>query len=115
MKNWIGNRLTWLDANMPGNCQNDVVASQNLDLLANELTIKAYPNPFFHSTTIEIGGLSNIGAELYLFDLSGKLVHHQADIYTSSIEINVVQLEAGLYFAELRSGEKVGRIKLIVK
>ena len=115
VKNWITNRLTWLDSNIPGNCQNDVIVQASVSLPSTQLEIKAYPNPFSQNTNIVFGDVFKEGADLNLFDLSGKLVYKKTGIHSSSIEINAEQLKAGLYFAEVRAKDKIGRLKLVVK
>ena len=44
MKGWIANRLTWLDANMPGNCDNDIIGSTEPDQ-AKLIEMNIWPNP----------------------------------------------------------------------
>ena len=100
---------------MPGNCQNDVIVQTSVSLPSTQFEIKAYPNPFSQHTNLLLGDVSKEGVDLYLFDLSGKLVCKRTGIHSSSIEINAEHLKAGLYFAEVRAKDKIGRFKLVVQ
>ncbi len=41
MKDWISNRIDWIDANIPGNCAQDQVSVNEKEILG----IECYPNP----------------------------------------------------------------------
>ena len=43
MKNWIEERIEWLDSNIPGNCYSDVVSK--IPEYSENLLIHVYPNP----------------------------------------------------------------------
>ena len=87
LKTWITNRTTWMDANMFGTCTASL--SENK---ANPILIA--PNPA--QTKIEMKGLTGNGA-LQIIDLSGKIVHH-VEYDQTSIEIELQQLQNGIYF-----------------
>ena len=87
LKTWITNRTTWMDANMFGTCT--LSLSENK---ANPILIA--PNPA--QTKIEMKGLTGNGA-LQIIDLSGKIVHH-VEYDQTSIEIELQQLQNGIYF-----------------
>lgn len=69
LKNWINTRLTWLDSNMPGNCNTSSIAETQ-----SKSSIKIFPNPSLGS--IQFSGLNeDYGAELIkIYDVSGRLV-----------------------------------------
>ena len=78
-KNWIYERLAWLDANMPGNCPNVGI---------NELKkpyVVTYPNPS--------SDIINLYAEyvidkIEIFDNVGRLIFNQKHINGKSLSIN---------------------------
>ena len=43
MQNWLTQRVAWLDANMPGNCADDVIVG--VEEQAPQMQINVYPNP----------------------------------------------------------------------
>ena len=56
LKSWISDRLNWLDANVPGDCSNDILTSslnleirpkkvvRTIDLFGREINIKNQPH-----------------------------------------------------------------------
>ncbi|MDG1439222.1 MAG: CotH kinase family protein [Flavobacteriales bacterium] len=78
-KNWIYERLAWLDANMPGNCPNVGI---------NELKkpyVVTYPNP--SSDIINLYAESVID-KIEIFDNVGRLIFNQKHINGKSLRIN---------------------------
>ncbi|WP_055143147.1 CotH kinase family protein [Jiulongibacter sediminis] len=71
LKTWLSNRLKWLDENLPTELQ---VLSSTPEL---SFSVKAYPNPFINSLTLNIESLTDDKADLKLFDLNGKPIEHQ--------------------------------------
>ena len=100
-KNWINERLIWLDANMPGNCP-------NVSILENKKTyVITYPNP---STE-----LVNIFSETYLknielFDNIGRLIFKKENIYSKTFQMNVKDLQGFFTFKiELHNKEFINK------
>lgn len=78
-KNWIYERLAWLDANMPGNCPNVGI---------NELKkpyVVTYPNP--SSDIINLYAESVID-KIEIFDNLGRLIFNQKHVNGKSLSIN---------------------------
>jgi hypothetical protein len=69
LKTWIANRLAWMDANMPGDC--DVVTA-----VEDEMQARIFPNPFSESIRIEMADYT--WNKLEVRDLTGRVVyrHH---------------------------------------
>ena len=80
MKNWISNRLIWMDANIPGTAQHCDVY-ENFDTITKEdnvlgtheekPSIKIYPNPAHAFLTIES---KEVIEDIMILNLSGKLI-----------------------------------------
>jgi len=77
---------------------------------ANELVL--YPNPTngIFSITSEIA-LSN--ASIRIFDLNGKLMSEKTNLNGNNFDFNLQEVSNGIYFAEIITGEKSRRIKLL--
>jgi len=68
-----------------------------------------YPNPAGSKIVIE----ANYTADVKLFDITGKQLLQQTVTGTTTIDVS--QLENGVYFIQLKSGEGVSTQKLIVQ
>ena len=101
----VGPVLIKLDPN------GEVVWQKEYDPIGNGKygVLSDYPNPFNESTTIEVVVNDNLKSpELRIIDYTGKIILTQL-LHTgfNSLEINSVQLVAGIYFYSLLSENKV--------
>jgi len=69
LKNWIYNRLTWMDSNFP----EEFVLTSN-ELVSNSLQVTAFPNPFVDKMQVKIQSKVQQKADLTFSDVTGKLV-----------------------------------------
>lgn len=109
LKDWITNRLNWMDANMPSVITS--VAENN-----REVTIAAFPNPFNKEITIdyrlETAGIFSIT----LFDLLGRPVltasENRIQAGTYQLILHTQGLPAGAYYykAGSESGSTSGKV-----
>lgn len=104
LKWWIRNRITWMDANMPGNCWNLAVNDQNIE----DNLFDIYPNPANDEITIGFNFPSNekIGVEIY-DPLGKKMQSLPPKNFTpgqNKLSIDISDLPAGVYFIQLTSG-----------
>jgi predicted phosphodiesterase len=88
---------TSIDTNLPGN---------NI--------LRAYPNPFTHSTTLLFNNPSGDSYTLRIMDLSGKICRIVENIHTSEYVLEKGNLKEGFCFVELR-GEEVYRGRLLIE
>lgn len=87
----------------------------NTQLVDNQLDLNIYPNPFTHSTTLEIKDHSYEQLEVHLYDVSGRLVAQHSNSGTK-VEVPRNQLTQGIYFYELKGdGQRLATGKVIVK
>ena len=80
------------------------------------ISIKAYPNPFTESTTLDLGekNLSNVRFTLY--DMTGKIVKQQTYENTNQIILQKENLTEGIYLYTIyHEGKAVATGKLVVK
>lgn len=109
LKNWLYFRITWLDANIPGNC----IVSGNKQL-ADEF-MEIYPNPAsdFLYIRFKDGGLKN--RELaFLNSLGEKILVQCVAENQQIIKTNVSNFSPGIYTVVISSG-KNSVIKKFIK
>lgn len=79
-----------------------------------------YPNPFNPSTTIKYQLPKASYVSLKIYDILGREVitlvdeYKQAGFYNSKFSMNDSQTSSGIYFAQLRSGNTVKTIKMML-
>lgn len=95
MKNWIENRLGWLDANMPGNCADDVVG---LGEIRSAPELFVYPNP---SSGLFQVSTSWQSFDYALYDIAGKQLLAGNSV-NSNASFNWGHLPKGTYLLELK-------------
>ena len=95
-KSWINERLLWLDANMPGNCQN-VSVSEN-----KKTYVVTYPNPSSDIVNIYSETLLK---NIELFDNVGRLIFKKENIYSKNFQMNVSDLQ-GFYTFKIELSNK---------
>ncbi|WP_431135043.1 T9SS type A sorting domain-containing protein [Psychroserpens mesophilus] len=72
-----------------------------------------YPNPAKDILTIKLNNISN--AKLSIYDIQGKLVLERSISKEQNLELNVSDLQSGLYFVKLNTSTKEVVKKLIVE
>ena len=100
-KNWINERLIWLDANMPGNCPN-VSVSEN-----KKTYLVTYPNP--SSNIVNVYSEASI-KNITLFDNVGRLIFKKENICSKNFQMNVSDLHGFFTFKiELSNKEVINK------
>jgi hypothetical protein len=67
LKTWMHNRLSWLDANMPGNCNESYGFNEN----EAENTIRIYPNPVVDNMNIQFNAQTTSAIEIMIINQQG--------------------------------------------
>lgn len=94
LKNWVNTRLTWLDANIPGDPSVCSTFSNNEnDFLKNNISI--YPNPV--RNVLNIYANNQILVLIDIYDVSGKLIISK----NNAKSIDLTNLENGIYFCKI--------------
>ncbi|MDQ3109548.1 MAG: CotH kinase family protein [Bacteroidota bacterium] len=112
LKWWIANRITWMDANMPGNCWNLSVSESQLP----EEMFTVYPNPAGGELYIGFNFPANEKISIEIIDPFGKKVENiPTKNYASGenkITIGLSGLSSGVYFIHIvtESGSVTKRI-----
>ena len=107
MKNWINNRLDWIDANIPGDCSLDVVSTDDLE---TALSFQFVPNPA--SQSIFIDGVSE--GQLIFYTATGQKVL-ETTLRNAQQQVDISDLPKGIYFATVIGKEVYQTQKLVVK
>ncbi len=110
LKNWLIQRLNWMDANMLGNCD-FFVANENTLPIQN---INIYPNPIDNYLFIQLENNNSVNTQFELYDITGK------HISTYSIEklvnkINLQNIPRGMYMYSVIQNDIRVNIGKIIK
>ena len=115
MKNWLQQRLTWLDANMPGICS----ATGNNELSDADNNLSIYPNPFTDKLKISFN-LETVGPfQIEINDLLGRKVFIQSFEFNSAgkqdIQLNSLKINPGVYVIRVIKNQTIFSEKLICR
>ncbi|MGV3631642.1 MAG: CotH kinase family protein [Bacteroidota bacterium] len=102
LKDWIDQRFTWLDANIPGNILYCTPAAGTADLEPGNL--KIYPNPASDFVYLELEGIEN--PHIRLTDISGNLVTDRFTLENGKAKIRLEGLAKGIYLIEIQFNAK---------
>ena len=109
LKEWIENRLEWIDENLGGNCADDVfLGIKNENVAANSIEI--VPNPTQNSLKIN----TKTKIQAIIFNINGQ------KIYESLAEKTVHQIDVstwpkGIYFVSMKGDNLQQTQKIIVE
>ena len=109
LKQWIGNRINWLDANMPGNCFPVSVPENN-----SQEGISIFPNPSSGMFTID----SKVDyGEISIYNVLGERVFEILNIKPHTPDqIDLSDQPSGIYFYEVKNVQRIMKTgKLIIQ
>ncbi len=104
MKNWIFNRITWMDAHLPGNCNTLV----NENSIASE-NVNVYPNPFSSGFHLNFYLPHNTYLKIEVTDVLGKTIKNMEQKNfaegENNLELNFTsdELKTGMYLLKIIS------------
>jgi hypothetical protein len=110
MKNWIMNRMDWMDRNMPGLCTTTGIDNPNLTVFF----AVAYPNPSAGRINLEIQNPERSVLNMEVINVSGQVVYSEVlinEIYIS----RSIPLPAGAYVVRTSDGMKYHTLKVVVR
>jgi hypothetical protein len=109
LKNWVTQRMIWLDANLPQ-------INTGIEPTPSNSSVEVYPNPSNSSFTIQYSSKTPAEAQFEFYDLMGnKLVgftKSNSETGTQQMEYNLVA-PAGCYILKTRIDNEVSYTKLI--
>ena len=116
LKNWLTNRLTWLDSNLPGNC----IANSVVDFNIETNKLKVYPNPFNENLTISFFVDKTAKYSLKIIDLTGQIIYSKTQFALSNTQVEIEwegsEFNLGFYICQLnRNGVQIATAKIIKK
>lgn len=111
LKNWLMDRINWIDNNIPGNCNQDVVT--NNEMISKNIKLSIFPNPTKGNLFIETNQRNPI-IKLEIYDMSGKLVYFKTNLYNSLIELSLTHLNKGSYHIKGNTINEVFNSKIVI-
>ena len=112
LKNWINNRLNWMDSNMFGECP-----PTSTTKIAEDFDFELSPNPFSNNLILQINRTSIEPLEIKIQNIQGQVFYQQKiNHMENSLQIIIpgIQLTNGIYFACVTSGGS-HMIKKVIK
>ncbi|MCR6642329.1 MAG: T9SS type A sorting domain-containing protein [Sporocytophaga sp.] len=117
---YLGEFLSEESTTDPRRSANICNGSERVGLLASQdslysegLAIAVYPNPFLNEFSIYITGASDDLSDLYLFDITGKLVYQKSDVRNNEMNAFNPGLVTGMYLIKVVCGEEIEYAKVI--
>jgi len=112
LKNWLQDRLGWIDENLP-----DAGACADFADIEGTLRFSIYPNPMVNSAEVLIRSKFDQGLTLRVLDMTGREMMNQKQFISrgnTRISLNAPWWPAGIYMLEVRnaSGEG-GRVRMV--
>lgn len=104
LKNYVYNRLIWLDINLP---KEFILTGSEIPV--ENLTVKAFPNPFVDRITLNIDSIKEIEANVELLDVTGKLLFYE------KIFLKEGKNEKEIYLNDFQKYQSVSILKIITK
>lgn len=99
LKNWIANRIDWLDQNMPGICLPTSVKENEF-----KQTVSIFPNPANKTINISFNDSNQEPTTITIKNVEGKLLMNKTIINSNPIEsISINHLKNGFYFIHINN------------
>jgi hypothetical protein len=111
MKNWISNRLIWMDAFIPGNTCSTSTDKETENSL---FSIRAYPNPAIGEFNLEIQNVAEGTLQLEIFNITGELVWAD-DPGMDPYLTRRISLPPGVYTIRVTNGSVTKTVKVIIQ
>lgn len=104
LKNYVYNRLVWLDKNLP---KEFILTGSEIPI--ENLAVKAFPNPFVDRITLNIDSIKEIEANVELLDVTGKLLFYE------KVYLKEGKNEKEIYLNDFNKYQSVSILKIITK
>jgi len=112
MKNWLTNRLLYLNSALPGICGGEVPPTYN------GFDIHAGNNPFNSELSFQIGSENNVILKFYLYTVNGTLVKTEEMKVSPGLnvyKINTQNLPQGMFIYRILKGNNVAATAKVIK
>nr|WP_321235200.1 T9SS type A sorting domain-containing protein [uncultured Psychroserpens sp.] len=81
----------------------------------DEIVFNVFPNPAKEQITIELGAVNYGILTFNIVDIQGKLIIEQSINQSNTTDIDISDLQSGLYFVKLNAGNEILVKKLIIE
>jgi subtilisin-like proprotein convertase family protein len=109
LKNWISNRATWMDANLPGVC-----SGAGLDDMITMNNVYAYPNPAGDAVTLSLPTALPEPVQVRLMNSMGQqLMQFSAAPQQPLLQLDLSAMPRGMILVELQLGQHFYRTRFI--
>ncbi len=103
LKNWISNRSSWMDANLPGSC-----IQTGTEMLDEETSVLAYPNPAKDYLLITLPADYQAPVQIRIRNILGQYTEAKAEYsHAQQLRIDLKNVAEGIYVTEILLGEKM--------
>lgn len=122
LKNWIAERLNWMDARLPGNCSSWINVLEETD---DNTGLLVFPNPFTQTVLIRLTVDREVKVFVEIVDLSGRSIRmlkeesaftceHGLEFIWDGRDDHKRSVQSGLYLANISiNGSRVGTVKVV--
>ena len=113
LKDWLRNRLNWIDENLP-----DAGACADFANITANLSFAVYPNPIGNHAEITVTAKLEQQITLRVVDATGRFVQQQTQNVPrgiTKIRLNSASWGSGVFMVELRNRNQEGGIVKVVK
>ena len=106
IKNWVTNRVSWMDINIPGTC--DATISEN-ELIINNLIV--FPNPFLDKLNISLYLTKLDKITIEITDLLGKTIikidekEYQSGKVIIDLNLSNIDFQNGIYLFKIKNSQ----------
>ena len=104
LKAWIGQRIQWLDENIPGHCLTSSVEESD-----EFSSFRVYPNPATSSFRIQVSP-KRMGSAYGIYDMTGKCLDRGV-VLNETMNFNSTLWPSGMYF--VRIGDQVEKVSVV--
>jgi len=118
LRNWIDERLVWMDARWGGQCW--PVSAESAEVIPLPESGRIYPNPSdLSSTFVDLDGLMEAEVSFRLYDMSGRMIHRGMAHYSGSEFAYALPdlsfLSNGIYTLEISSTNRERVVFKLIK
>lgn len=113
LKNWIFNRLTWMDRNFP----EEFVLTSN-ELPSEILQVTAFPNPFVDKLQVKISSQNSQKAEVSFSDITGRIILKKDTELASGenfVDFDQIHNVNDFLFLKVKTASGVMELKKVVR
>ena len=83
------------------------------EVVVNELTVTAYPNPYANEVHVKIQSTLTDNADVILYDITGRTMESKLNQQINSDIVFGQNLTPGIYVIEVRQGSESRKVKVV--